>query len=333
MKTTDPALRLYAGDRSGHWSDTNITNAVRILERFRASLSVPLLSATKLDAQAYLTDRRVNGRYQGRPISVNTVIVEHRQIVSFFKWAADEDGGGLIERNPMRGLKAPKGVVADPADTPVLTEEEYRALLAAAGARKPKQSQYAGRSMNARRDQAILALMWSTGGRRAEIAGLRLRDIDWDTQMVHFAKTKSRSTTAKSRDCYFDDDALRYLTRYVMERGDHDGPLFESQRRVPGAEYRPGIKADAITLLLRRLAKVTGLSSAALTSAHSFRRAVATAWLESGGSVRDLETNHGWKHDGRMASHYTRAAETAQAASEARRISEARRRGRHLRSA
>jgi integrase/recombinase XerC len=39
-----------------------------------------------------------------------------------------------------------------------------------------------GKDFYARRDTAILQLLIDTGVRRAEIAGLRVQDIDWDMQ-------------------------------------------------------------------------------------------------------------------------------------------------------
>lgn len=344
VPTTDPAIRLFASTMRHAWSPDNVDNAIRVLERTKGWLAarpepIKLLDATRLDLQDYLNDRLENGRWRGRPLSPNSIIVEHRQLRAFFAWASDDPGDAdpLIARNPMRGVRAPKAVDPEPTSTPVLSDEQYRALLAACGQRRPARGRYDGRSLTARRDMAILSLMWSTGGRRAEIAGTRYGDIDWDTQTVHFARTKGRGRT-RSRDCYFDDEALDYLTRYVMERGDHDGPLFETNRRIPGTRQLAGIKPNTITNMLRRRAVEAGLRSSdydwagAGFGAHAFRRAYSEGWLEHGGSVRDLETNNGWKHDGRMASHYTRRVESEQAAAEARRVADARRTARRLRA-
>lgn len=344
VTSTDPAIRLFASTMRHAWSKSNVDNAVRCLERTKAFLAarpdpVRLLDATRLDLQEYLNDRLEHGRWRDKPLSPNSVIKEHGLLRAFYRWAAEDPGDAdpLIARNPMTGVRAPKGVDPEPESTPVLTEPQYRAMLAACTARRPARGRREGRSVTARRDVAILSLMWSTGGRRGEIAGLRYGDIDWDTQTVHFARTKGRGKT-KSRDCYFDDEALDHLTRYVMERGDHDGPLFETTRRIPGTRQLAGVQPNTITLMVRRRAVEAGLVSddydwaGAGFGAHAFRRAYSEQWLENGGSVRDLETNNGWKHDGRMASHYTRKAEARQAVAEARRIAEARRTGRRLRA-
>lgn len=342
ITSTDPAIRLFAANKRHAWSRENVDNAVRVIERTKAWLiahGTTLLDADRLLLQEYLNDRLENGRWRGKPLSPNSIIVEHRQLRAFYGWAAEDHGDvdPLIIRNPMRGVSAPKAVDPEPSSTPVITEAQYRSLLGACAKRKPANGR-AGRSANARRDAAILALMWSTGGRRGEISAVRLADVNWDTQTVHFARTKGRGKT-KSRDCYFDDEALDFLTRYVMERGDHEGPLFESRRYLPGADRRRiGISPNTITNMLRRRVVEAGLDCAdydwagAGFGAHAFRRAYSTAWLDAGGAVRDLETNNGWKHDGRMAAHYTRAAESQQAAAEAKRIAEVRRSRRPLRA-
>ena len=57
---------------------------------------------------------------------------------------------------------------------PVFREEELRRLLEAC----------AGTSFEDRRDSAILRLFIDTGMRRAELAGLKLEDVDFDHEMA-----------------------------------------------------------------------------------------------------------------------------------------------------
>lgn len=232
--STDPAIRLFAASKAHHWSADNVAGAVTVLERCRTWLAAEhattLLEADRLALQLYINDRAANGTWKGKRLSPNTIIVEHRQLRAFYKWAAAGDDP-LILRSPMGSVEAPKAVDPDPASMPVLSEAHYRDMLAAC-LRKRSTRDLRNDRAHARRDAAILAVMWATGGRRAEIAALRLCDVDWDAQTVHFAKTKGRGKT-KSRDAYFDDEALEYLTRYIVVRGDHEGPLFESMRRHP----------------------------------------------------------------------------------------------------
>jgi site-specific recombinase XerC len=56
----------------------------------------------------------------------------------------------------------------------VLTEELLRRLLASC----------ADRDFEARRDRALILLLLDTGGRRAEIGGMRLGDVDFEYDVV-----------------------------------------------------------------------------------------------------------------------------------------------------
>ena len=239
--------------------------------------------------------------------------------------------GPYLERNPARATGTIKGDDPDPDRTPVAEEWEYRALLATCRA-SAKPAGRGTKVVNDRRDAAIIALLWDTGMRRSELAGLTYRDIDWDRALVHLARTKARTKT-KSRDVPVGDEAIDLLTRYVqIVRGEHDGPLFETTHRIPGTNRRDGIKPQGVTLMLRRRAEQANaagqLPGKIYAPAHSFRRASAINDIDDGLSARTIQTIKGWEQDGRMLSRYTRQAESRQAIEEVR----AKRGQRHLRA-
>lgn len=97
-----------------------------------------------------------------------TLSQRFRSLQQFFKWLADE---GEIERSPMATMRSPQVPEAPP---PVLREEGLRRLLEAC----------AGTSFEDRRDAAILRLFIDTGMCRAELAGLRLDDVDFDHEVA-----------------------------------------------------------------------------------------------------------------------------------------------------
>jgi integrase len=57
---------------------------------------------------------------------------------------------------------------------PVFTEDLRRRLLATC----------AGRGFEARRDRALVLLLLDSGGRRAEIAGMRVDDVNFEYDVV-----------------------------------------------------------------------------------------------------------------------------------------------------
>ena len=330
-KTDNRYVRAFASARRGRWSDAHLANVVRILGHLDAFLTEA--GTTLLDAEPVDLNEYINARLD--VVAANTVIGDHTALKSFYRWAAQDPGDGRPLRaiNPMLRVEAPKGDDPDPDRTPVATEGQYRALLATCH-RSAKRAGRGAKVVNDRRDAAILAVLWSTGARRSELARAELRHVDWDQAMLHLPKTKGRGKT-RSRDVYLDDEAIERLTLYVHERGEHAGPLFETTHTLPGTHQRAGIKPNTITLMLRRRCVLAGIGEQYATAhfgAHAFRRALATDWLDSGGSVTTLETNMGWKHDGRMAANYTRAQEAKLAAAEAQRVHAARRGGAHLRA-
>jgi integrase/recombinase XerC len=72
-----------------------------------------------------------------------------------------------------------------------------------------------GKSFHHQRDYAMVMLFIDTGIRRAEMADLRLEDIDWANQSVIVRKGKGR----KGRTVYFGKRTLRALDQYVRLRG------------------------------------------------------------------------------------------------------------------
>jgi integrase len=253
------------------------------------------------------------------------VIGDHTKMRGFYKWAATDPGDGLpyVTPNPMLRVEAPKGAEPEPANIPEAEEWQYQALMATCTGRRTRAGE---RRALDRRDAAIIAVLWHVGIRRGELAAVDYDDIDWDTQMLHLGRTKGR-TRARARDVYVPDEAMEYLERYVWERGEHPGALFESISRG-GTLQRRRLAANSIHLMLGRRCDIANatqqLPEVLHVPSHSFRRGLAAAWFENGGQQVMLETHMGWKHDGRMAARYSGKSQTKLAAADAARVAEAR---------
>jgi integrase len=320
----DRLIRAFAAARRTQWSDDHLYNSVNTLNRLHAWLAardLTLIEADAVDLDEYLAERLEAGR------SPATVKGEHVRIKGFYTWAATDPGDGrpYVGTNPMRRVAVPKQDEPDPERTPETEEWEYEALMATCNGRRTRAGD---RRALDRRDAAMIALLWHCGMRRGELVGVDHRHIDWDNQMLHLAKTKGRSMT-RSRDVFVPDEAMACLERYVFERGEHDGPLFESTRRNGALLTRRRLAAGSVHLMLIRRCQLAetaqGLPVGSMhIRAHGFRRGSAVAWLDAGGSQTALETNHGWGHDGRMVGRYTRKSATKLAAAEARRVAEIR---------
>lgn len=320
----DRIITRFARKRRNHWSPANIDGAVRVLNDVHQWLAERHLTLLDDDVEAladalddYLAHRLELGRAPA------TVLVDHRQLAAFYKWATTDQGDGdrLIRRNPMRDVAPPRQVDPDSERMPVAQSWQYDALIATCRGRRTRDG--ARRALD-RRDAAIIAMLWHTGMRRGECAAIDYERVDFDTQSVHLPKTKG-GRAARSRNVAIVDEAMEYLDRYVDQRGTHDGPLWESTRG------RRRLSADAISTMLDRrgaLAAATlGLDAPVHAPSHSFRRASAIDWLDSGGSETTLMRNHGWRTN-KMVDVYTAPSADELAANEARRVAEARRAGR-----
>jgi integrase len=321
-----PLIRAFANSKRLGWSDANVRAAVGVLNRTHAWLEAngsSLKAATTDDLNGYLGARLAT-------VSPNTAIVDQRQLRAFYKWAcAGEDR--YLERNPARATGTIKGDEPDDDLTPVAEEWHYRALLATCR-RTGKPTGRGVKVCNDRRDAAIIALLWDSGLRRSEVSRIEYRHIDWDAATIHLARTKARTKT-KSRDIPVGDEAIDLLTRYVqIDRGEHEGALFESTHLIPGTDRRQGIKPQAVYLMLVRRSKLANetmeLPGVLYAPTHSFRRASTINDIDDGLSARTIQTIKGWTQDGRQLGRYAKKAEARQAIDEVR----AKRGARHLRA-
>ena len=117
---------------------------------------------------------------------------------------------------------------------PVLTEEVLRRPLATS----------AGRDFEARRDRALILLLLDTGGRRAEIAGMRVGDLDFEYGVVLVVGKGGRD-----RALPFGNKTSKALDQYLRARARH--PHAELEWFWIGRKGR--VTASGIAQLLRRL--------------------------------------------------------------------------------
>lgn len=342
---TERLIARFVRSHHNDWSQHNRDNAVRVLNRVQQWLAGEglTLKGSELDGdeaqqperliealEDYFDHRRQTPKADGTPYATSSLLVEHRQLAAFYKWANRDPGDGhpLVARNPMRAIPAPQPEPPDPNRKPVAEDWQYDALLATC---HRKRTRNGNRPMNDRRDAAIIAVLWFTGMRRSELCNLDYERIDWEAQSVYLPKTKGGSRTPKARWVHLPDEAIAVLDLWIDQRGRGDGPLFPSATR-PGKRLEP----QSVSLVLRRRAEFAGRALGCppediYTPAHSFRRASAIAWLDNGGSETGLMRNHGWS-SAKMIDDYTGPKADQLTAAEARRVATARTARRHLRA-
>lgn len=259
---------------------TTYAKAIVQLRDYLAAAGMPTLvaSLTREHVESFLIDLQEHGR---RPA---TVAQRFRSLQQFFKWLRDE---GEIRETPMANMKPPH-VPEEPP--PVITEDDMRKLLAAC----------AGSDFDQRRDTAIIRLFMDTGMRRAELAGLRLDDVDLDSN-VAIVMGKGRRPRASP----FGNKTAKAIDRYLRVRGTnaaHSEPwLWLGQR---GRLTDTGVEQ-----VVKRRAKEAGLAG---VHPHLFRHTYAHEMLSAGMQEGDLMRLAGWKSR-QMLSRYGASAADSRA--------------------
>ncbi|WP_084965317.1 tyrosine-type recombinase/integrase [Thermoactinospora rubra] len=123
------------------------------------------------------------------------------------------------------------------------------------------------------RDAALIAVLYSTGCRRSEIAGLRLADYDPAARSL-----RVRGKRDKERLVYLTAEAVGLVERWLAVRGEHPGPLFGPFTKAGTLRPRPLSGQGIADILTRRL----GQAGAPRRTAHDFRRTFIGELLDAG---------------------------------------------------
>lgn len=200
-------------------------------------------------------------------VKAATVSVQFRALQQFWRWAVSEDE---VASSPIERLRAPIVPEEPPA---ILRDDQIRSLLRACE----------GNGFLARRDLAIVRLLLDTGMRRAELAGLKVEDVDLaDATALVLGKWR------RPRLVPFGHRTARALDRYLRVRSLHR------------LGYRPelwlgkgGTMSDSgIYQAVKTRGQQAGVPK---VFCHQLRHTFAHRWLAAGGQEGDLMRLAGWR--------------------------------------
>lgn len=196
-----------------------------------------------------------------------TLSVEFRALQQFFRWCVEEDE---IDRSPMERMKAPR---VPESPVPVVSVDDFRKLL--------KTTE--GRDFNARRDAAILLLMFDTGVRRGELEGLELDDVDLRDRLAYVTGKGGHTRAVR-----FGSKTAVAVDRYLRLRRGHrrsDSPALWLGQDGP-------LTGSGFAQILAKRCAAAGLPR---LHPHQFRHTFAHEYLNNGGNEGDLQRLAGWR--------------------------------------
>jgi integrase/recombinase XerD len=212
----------------------------------------------------WLYERRTK---EGKPLAWGT---QAQKLVAVRQWLAWLAKTERLLHDPASALELPK--LPRRLPRAVLSASEAEAVLA-----RPDAETTLGL-----RDRAILEVLYSTGIRRAELAGLLLPDVDFERGILLVREGKG----GKDRFVPVGERALVWVEIYLnrarprLARGRDPGHLFLTSR---GGRFH----TNRLSELVRGYIAAADLGKSG--SCHVFRHTAATLMLEGGADIRDIQ--------------------------------------------
>ncbi len=175
---------------------------------------------------------------------------------------------GVLSEDPTEGVEGPRLGMSLPKS---LSEEDVERLLAAPGDQTPE----------ARRDRAMLEVLYATGLRVSELVGLRLTEVDCQAGIVRVVGKGGRERLVP-----LGEEAQAVLTRYLIDTrpiflaGATHAAIFLTRRGAP-------MTRQAFWHNIKRYAAKACVKTP--LSPHTVRHAFATHLINHGADLRVVQ--------------------------------------------
>jgi site-specific recombinase XerD len=243
----------------------NVTEFLGAMERLGAPWEAPPRSALL----AYL------GELADRSLSASTVGGKLSAVRAFYRDAVRD---GTVQSDPTAALRAPKR----PGRLPSVLDAEAAQRLVEGPQRASVGDGIA--AARARRDHALLELLYATGMRISELAGLAHGGLDLGRRRLRVVGKGNRE-----RELLFGEPAAAALAAYLRDAR----PLLAAQaggvahdRVFLNARGGP-LTARGARLIVEHWVRETGVP--VTTSPHTLRHSFATHLLEGGADLRAVQ--------------------------------------------
>jgi integrase/recombinase XerC len=224
----------------------------------------PLSAIDTLAVRSHLASLH-RGRLSNRSLSRHLSTLR-----AFFRWACRQ---GHLTRSPAAGLPAPRIAKTLPR---AMTLADTEALLDA-----PDEAPFP------ERDRALFELLYATGLRVSEAAGLDLEDVDLSVRLARVVGKGS-----KERIVPFGEEAEEALRAYLPARALLRRPSGQNEYESSGEPLFVNARGGRLTTrsmarLLKRRLRAAGLP--AEISPHALRHTFATHLLSAGADLRAIQ--------------------------------------------
>ena len=203
---------------------------------------------------------------------------------SFYKFLIRR---GLVEVSPVKGVVLPK---SDQRLPKFLTQAQMVALLDAPGEVLRRHRQSSKREIEEtayQRDVAILETIYSCGLRVSELSALRVRDFDFQEQIVRvLGKGKKERLIPVGTPAL---EAIRAYWHSLTMPPVANEPVFLAM-----PDRREPVSARVIQLRLKKYLATAGLDPA--LTPHKLRHSYATHLLDAGADLRSVQELLGHAH-------------------------------------
>jgi integrase/recombinase XerC len=204
-----------------------------------------------------------------RRISAIRSIIKFGRLIGLINWSLDVGGEREVGNQSRRDMRGP-----DLADA--------RLLFRAADAM--------GDQKLARRDRAILAVLYDLGLRRAEVCRLDLADVEPGQVGEIVAVWVHRKGKRERTRMTVPPATAQLLGSWIEARGILPGPLFQrTDRKEVNSDAR--MSGESIRLITKRLSTIAGVKS---VRPHGMRHSAVTTLLNDGRHLQDVQKFGGW---------------------------------------
>ncbi|MCK5124993.1 MAG: tyrosine-type recombinase/integrase [candidate division Zixibacteria bacterium] len=262
-------------EKSGRYSSNTVSGYKRDMSRF----------AEYLDTQQFPTDayERINKillrTYLGR---LNDKKIGNRSIARFLSALATFQRYILTNKAASDLLFEVPKIKYSRKLAEFLSPEQVKEILEQKPPTKTARTEkeMLGKWFKLYRDMTILEFLYSSGMRRAELAGISITDVDLDRQMITVLGKGS-----KERNVPLGDLAIKVYNKYIhMRKRKLESLGGESQQLF--LNYR----GESLTVRsVNRIVKEYGLKAGVKVTPHMLRHSFATHLLDNGADIRAIQ--------------------------------------------